>query len=85
MKIVTWSTQKTADSKTTNFLREIFEKENQGTTKEYCPRNMKKPFTEEESMASKKLKNGKSPSIDNMYADYIKYVQGTTHQIMLIY
>ena len=42
---------------------------------------MKKPFTEKEiSMASKKLRNGKSPGIDNMYAEYIKYVPGTTHQ-----
>lgn len=43
---------------------------------------MKKPFTEEESMAYKKLKNGKSPSIDNMYADYIKYVQGNNADIL---
>ena len=42
---------------------------------------MKKPFTEKEiSMASKKLRNGKSPGIDNMYAEYIKYAPGTTHQ-----
>ena len=33
---------------------------------------MKRPFTEEEiSMASKKLRNGKSPGIDNMYAEYL--------------
>ena len=31
-------------------------------------------------MASKKLINGKSPSIDNMHAEYIKYAPGTTHQ-----
>ena len=44
---------------------------------------MKKPFTEEEiRMASRKLRNGKSPGIDNMYAEYIKCAPGTTHQII---
>ena len=44
---------------------------------------MKKPFTEEEiSMTSKKLRNGKSPGVDNMHAEYIKYAPGTTHQII---
>ena len=44
---------------------------------------MKRPLTEEEiSMASKKLRNGKSPGINNMYAEYIKYAPGTTHQII---
>ena len=42
---------------------------------------MKKPFTEEEiRMASRKLRNSKSPGIDNMYAEYIKYAPGITHQ-----
>ena len=45
---------------------------------------MKKPFTEEEiSIASKKLKNGKSPRIDSMKAEYIKDDPGTTHQIIV--
>ena len=44
---------------------------------------MKKPFAEEEiSMASKKLRNGKSPGTDNMYAEYIKYALETIHQII---
>ena len=44
---------------------------------------MKKFFTEEEiSMASKKLRNGKSPGINNMYSEYIKYAPRTTHQII---
>ena len=36
---------------------------------------MKKPFTEEEiiSMISKKLKNGQSPGIYNMYVEYSAY------------
>ena len=35
---------------------------------------MKKLFTEEEiSIVSKKLENGKSPEVYNMYAEYIKY------------
>ena len=56
---------------------------NQGTTKEYPRCSMKKPFTEEEiSMESKKVRNGKSPGINNMYAEYIKYAPGTIHQII---
>ena len=55
----------------------MFEKDNQGTAKEYPPCSMKKPFTEEEiSVASKKLKNVKSPGRNNMYAEYIKYTPG---------
>ena len=80
------NTEKQQTDEIINFFREIFEKDNQGTTKEYPTCNMKKPITEEEiSMASKKLQNSKSPGIDNMYADYIKYAQEATHQIMLIY
>ena len=74
------NTEKQQTDEITNFFREIFEKDNQVTAKEYPPRSMRKPFTEEEySMASKKLRNGKSPGIDNMYAEYIKYAPGTTH------
>ena len=44
---------------------------------------MKQLFTEEEiSIVSKKLENGKSPEVYNMYAEYIKYNPGTTHQII---
>ena len=44
--------------------------------KEYSPSSIKKLFTEEEtSIASKKLRNGKSPGIGNMYTEYIKYAQ----------
>ena len=44
---------------------------------------MKKLFTEEEiSIVSKKLENGKSPEVYNMYAEYVKYTPGTTHQII---
>ena len=44
---------------------------------------MKKLFTEEEiSMASKNLRNCKIPGIGNMYAEYIKYTPGSTHQII---
>ena len=74
------NTEKQQADEITNFFREIFEKDNQGTAKEYPPSSMKKPCTKEEiSMASKKLINGKSPSIDNMHAEYIKYAPGTTH------
>ena len=34
--------------KSPNFFREIFEKDNQGTAKEYPPSSMKKPCTKEE-------------------------------------
>ena len=55
-----------------NFFREIFEKDNQGTAKECPPCSIKKPFTEKGiSMASKKLRNGKNPGIDNMHTEYI--------------
>ena len=75
------NTEKKQTHEITKFFREIFEKDTQSTAKEYPPCNMKKPFTEEEiSIASKKLRNGKSPGIDNMYAEYIKYVPGATHQ-----
>ena len=58
------NTEKQQTDEITNFFREIFEKDNQGTAKEYPPCSMKKPFTEEEiSMASRKLKNRKSPGI----------------------
>ena len=77
------NTENQQTDETTNFFREIFEKDNQGTAKE-CPLcSIKKPFTEEEiSMTSKKLRNGKSPAIDSMYAEYIKYSPETTHQII---
>ena len=77
------NTEKQQTDEITNFFREIFEKDIQGTSKEYPSCSIKKPFTEEEiSMASKKLRNSKSFSIDNMYAEYIKYAPGTTHQII---
>ena len=77
------NTEKQQTDEIINFFREIFEKDNQGTAKE-CPLcSMKKPFTEEEiSMTSKKLRNSKSPDIGSMYAEYIKYSPGTTHQII---
>ena len=76
------NTEKQTDE-ISNFFREIFEKDNQGTAKEYPPSSLKKPVTEGKViMASKKLRNGKSPGIDNMYAEYIKYAPGTTHQII---
>ena len=62
----------------------MFEKDNQGTAKEYPPCSMKKPFTEEEvSVASKKLKNVKSPGTNNMYTEYIKYAPRKTQQIIV--
>ena len=77
------STEKQQADEITNFFRELFERDNQGTAKEYPPCSMKRPLTEEEiSMASKKLRNGKSPGINNMYAEYIKYAPGTAHQII---
>ena len=76
------NTEKQTDE-ISNFFREIFEKDNQGTAKEYPPSSLKKPVTEGKViMASKKLRNGKSPGIDNMYAEYIKYAPGTTLQII---
>ena len=78
------NTKKQQTDETTDFFREIFEKFNEGTAKEYPSCSMKKPFTEEGiSMASKKLRNGKSPGNDNMYAEYTKYAQGTTHLIIM--
>ena len=63
------NTEKQQTDEITTFFREIFGKDNQGTTKEYPPSSIKKPFTEEEtSIACKKLRNGKSPGIDKMYA-----------------
>ena len=77
------NTEKQQTNEITNFFRGIFEKDNQGTAKE-CPLcSMKKPFTEEEiSMTPKKLRNGKSPAIGSMHAEYIKYSPETTHQII---
>ena len=77
------NTEKQQTDEIINFFGEIFEKDNQGTTKEYPPCSMKKPFTKEETcIASKKLGNSESPGTDKMYTEYIKYAPGTTHQIM---
>ena len=40
------NTEKQQTDEIINFFREKFEKDNQGTTKEYPPSSMKKPFTE---------------------------------------
>ena len=42
------NTEKQQADEILNFFREIFEKDNQGTAKEYPPYSMKKFFTEEE-------------------------------------
>ena len=79
------NTEKQLTDEIINFFREIFQKDKQGTAKEYTPCSMKKPFTEEEiTIASKKLKmvKGNMYSIDNMYAEYIKYASGTSRLII---
>ena len=43
-------------------------------TKDYKPKEMTIPFTADEiKKASNGLKNGKSPGIDNLHAEFIKY------------
>ena len=77
------NTEKELADEITNFFRGMFKKEpKKGTTKEFPPCSMKTPFTEEISIATKKLRNGENPDIDSMNAEYIIYAPGKTHQII---
>ena len=47
----------------------------------YPPHKMEDPFTEQEiTKIAKRLKNGKSPGIDNLSAEYIKYAPASVHE-----
>ena len=76
------NTEKQQADEVTNVFRELFEKDNQGTAKQYSPCSTKRSSTEEISIASNKLRNSKSLSLDNMYGEYIKYAPETTRQII---
>ena len=58
-------------SKILNKIKELINKEKEKVIEK-----------EEINIASKKLTNGKSPGIDNMYVEYIVYAPETTHQII---
>ena len=67
----------------TKHFKNIFEKENQEQPPQYPPCQNNLPFTKEEIItATRKLKNGKSPGVDEMIAELLKLAPDKVHQIV---
>ena len=67
----------------TSLFKETFEKPNQGEIKYYPPCTNTPKFTSKEiQKAASKLKNGRSPGIDKVYPEMIKYAPEKVHKII---
>ena len=64
----------------TNFFEKTFNKENIDKMEDVKPSKMNDPFTAEEiETATKRLKNNKSPGVDNINAELLKYGPNELH------
>ena len=67
----------------TKHFKNIFEKENQEQPPQYPPCQNNPPFTKEEIItATRRLKNEKSPGVDEMIAELLKLAPDKVHQII---